>query len=300
MKCNVDRLHGMQNDHMKKFLCDEDQKTKSETWFKKNTVDHWRHKRMRDSLLPIISCYPGTYWLTVGDGRYGTDANYLIEKGLKVHASDIQDELLRIAHERNFIKEYSKQNAESLNFADTEFDFVYCKESYHHFPRPSVALYEMLRVSKIGVILQEPKDKLYFDNILRHLSHYLIKLVKIILRKNTSLHSFEVSGNYIYTISPREIQKFALGLHYRFVAYKVQQDHYKEGVEYEIADKRSKLFKKVKLRIRLLEILYKFNIISGGIITCVILKESPGERVIDKLRKSGFKCEVLPSNPQIR
>jgi ubiquinone/menaquinone biosynthesis C-methylase UbiE len=60
----------------------------------------------------------------VGDGRYGTDANYLLEHGLEVHASDIQDDLLKIGNERKFIKDFSKQNAESLSFLDNKFDFV--------------------------------------------------------------------------------------------------------------------------------------------------------------------------------
>ena len=289
----------MQEEHHKGVLKNKEGVLHSETWLKKDTVDYWRHKRMRDALLPIIHYYPKSFWLTVGDGRYGTDANYLLDKGLKVHASDIQEDLLKIASKKKFIKEYSKQNAESLTFSDNEFDFVYCKESYHHFPRPAVALYEMLRVARIGIIVQEPKDKFYFENLMQHISYFFLKFLRIILKKNNSTHSFEFSGNYVYSLSPREIQKFALGLHYKCIAYKTQQDYYEKGVEFEKAEKTSKLFKKVKFRINFLELLYKLNMKSGGILTGIILKEVPEENLIEKLRKDGFKVEILPSNPYL-
>jgi SAM-dependent methyltransferase len=42
-------------------------------------------------------------------------------------------------------KNFQKENAEQLSFEDESFDFVLCKEAYHHFPRPMIALYEMIR-----------------------------------------------------------------------------------------------------------------------------------------------------------
>lgn len=170
---NINYLHKKQEDHHKKVIKSEKEKKKSETWFEKDTVDYWRHKRMRDSLLPLISFYPNSSWLTIGDGRYGTDANYLLSKGVDAHASDIQEELLKIGNEKGFIKKFSKQNAEALNFSDNEFDFVYCKESYHHFPRPAIAVYEMLRVAKKVIVLQEPKDPIFYENFLQILFYYL-------------------------------------------------------------------------------------------------------------------------------
>ena len=68
-----------------------------------------------------------------------------------IAATDIAEVLLKEAKEEGYIKAYSKENAESLSFADNEFDFVFCKESYHHFPRPMIALYEILRVVKRGL-----------------------------------------------------------------------------------------------------------------------------------------------------
>lgn len=61
--------------------------------------------------------------------------------------------------EIGYIYNYSKENLESLSFNNESFDFVLCKESFHHLPRPYIGLYEMLRVSKIGVVLLEPYDR---------------------------------------------------------------------------------------------------------------------------------------------
>ena len=76
----------------------------------------WRNdcKRSRRSSKRFIS--KGESWLTIGDGRYGTDANFIIRNGGKAHATDISDKLLKIGHEKGFIQDFSQQNAEDLNF----------------------------------------------------------------------------------------------------------------------------------------------------------------------------------------
>ena len=132
---------------------------KLETWKRFDTIDAWRHKRMYDSVLPLISAYPLSKWLTIGDGRYGTDANYLLRNNVQnVLATSINNTLLKKSKEEGFITEYKVENAESLSFDDNSFDFVFCKESYHHFPRPMIAFYEMLRVAGTAVIIIEPND----------------------------------------------------------------------------------------------------------------------------------------------
>ena len=203
------KLYEMQKGYQESILDDKKSKKKSETWFLKDTVDYWRHERIRDSILPLIDYFPKSSWLTIGDGRYGTDANYLLGKGLNVCATDIQDRLLKISNKRGFIGGYSKQNAESLSFRDNQFDFVYCKESYHHFPRPAIAVYEMLRVSRIGIVLQEPKDNLLYDSVLQIIFNKLVKIKYRIMGLKKKDNNFEESGNYVYKLSRRELEKYA-------------------------------------------------------------------------------------------
>ena len=100
---------------------------------------------MLDKLNPFIK--KGDKWVTVGDGRYGTEVNYLISKGLDALVTDYSDKLLKIGYEIGFINKYQKENAESLTFKDNSFDYI-IKEAFHHFPRPWIALYEAFRVCK--------------------------------------------------------------------------------------------------------------------------------------------------------
>ena len=70
-------------------------------------MDRWRHSRYYSILLPLLEYDFNHSWVTVGDGRYGTDANALINLGVKkVHYSDISDKLLRIVNNKGFIKEF--------------------------------------------------------------------------------------------------------------------------------------------------------------------------------------------------
>ena len=71
---------------------------KLDSWAKKDTTNYWRHERMYSNLDPIIEANPNSKWLTVGDGKYGTDANYILSKGIKdVLATDISDTYLKIS-----------------------------------------------------------------------------------------------------------------------------------------------------------------------------------------------------------
>jgi hypothetical protein len=73
-----------------KALSDAEQKKLAETWVRTDTLDAWRHERMRKPLRVIIDNDANASWVTVGDGRYGTDAHFLLSAGAKeVHCTDI-------------------------------------------------------------------------------------------------------------------------------------------------------------------------------------------------------------------
>lgn len=279
-------------------LDDKKRKKHSESWFREDTVDYWRHKRIRDVVIPVIECFPKLRWLSVGDGRYGTDAHYLEEKGLTVVASDIADELLKQGKKRGYIKKYAKENAENLSFEDESFDFVYCKEAFHHFPRAMVALGEMMRVARVGVVLQEPKDE-YFYETWRHALVHQFGLWWRGVKRVEEVHKFEEVGNYVYSLSPREVEKACLGLGWRMMAYKVIQDSYEAGVEYEEATSESRLFGRLRIKIKKLERWYRLGVLNGGLVTVVLLKDKPNKGVVKALKKAGFKVSELPVNPYV-
>jgi ubiquinone/menaquinone biosynthesis C-methylase UbiE len=274
----------------------------AKTWFEEDTVDAWRHQRMYQLLDPILIAEPKTKWLTVGDGRYGMDANYILQKGCEALASDISDYLLKEAKDIGYISAYKQENAESLSFQDSEFDYVFCKESYHHFPRPMLALYEMLRVAKEGVILIEPNDHCIEENnkISEIIFRSLKNITKILLRrKNTNRNAYEEVGNYVFCISRREIEKVALGLNYKILAFKGINDAYFTGVEYEKLSEKGPLQKKVRLRISIENFLCKLGVKDHGHLAAMIFKNEPSEELLQQLVEKGYEINHLPDNPYI-
>jgi ubiquinone/menaquinone biosynthesis C-methylase UbiE len=278
-------------------------------WSNKNTVDYWRHERMYQFLLPFISIFKQSKWLTIGDGRYGTDANYLISNGIKnVLATDISDIYLKIAKDNNFITDYKVENAEKLTFEDNTFDFTLCKESYHHFPRPSIALYEMLRVSKKGVILIEPNDpniflryKLTINGALFNLALAFKNKIKKIFGKEAYYEygRYETVGNFISYISEREIEKIALALNYDSVLFAELNDFYEKGGERERLDDNGPVFRKIKDKISLLNKLSNKQQINSGLLVAVILKNNLTDADYNFISKSGFKIKKLSKNPYL-
>ncbi|HWU54637.1 MAG TPA: methyltransferase domain-containing protein [Rhizomicrobium sp.] len=284
------------------ILSDPKQLEHSLTWFADDRVDSWRHRRMRELVLPVIAGSKDKKWLTVGDGRYGTDAHYLLAQGVKdVHASDIVDTMLKIGAEKNFISSFSAQNAEDLTFGDEEFDYVYCKESYHHFPRPYMAVYEMLRVCREAVILTEPNDILSPLTLTSSIAKTASRWLKTLTGKKIQHHAFEEAGNYVYTVSDWEIKKLMLGLGLRYCAFKGLNDHYIAGAEQALfsggtpADRQIK--KKIMRMIAREDFLCGIGLKKYALITAIIFKKKPDGTIWKDLQAAGFTCEVLPQNP---
>jgi len=284
-------------------LDNENRKKVSETWINgEGTLDRWRHQRIYNLLKPIINNDKKKTWVTIGDGRFGTDANALMNMGAeKVLCTDISDILLKKGKEVGFIDEYSQQNGENLSFKDNSYDYVLCKEAYHHFPRPSIALYEMLRVCKIAVLLIEPNDATIESKPLA----FIVPFVKKILGQNANLdrHEFEEVGNYCYRISKREVEKFQLGMHRRYVAFKGINDYYQEGVEFINLDTKKYSEKKIIFKSRFFifvrNFLSKFGLVSDQLLASVLFKERPSEDIIKVLKSCGWEIKVLPKNPYI-
>ncbi len=274
--------------------------SQAEAWLDAGTVNGWRFDRMYDLAAPVLEVYADAQWLTVGDGRYGLDAIHLQQRGARALPTDISDTLLTEAEQRGLIAEYRKENAEALSFADGSFDFVLCKESYHHFPRPMLALYEMLRVARRGVLLIEPNDAEVPDSTTTRCSRLFKSGIKRLLGRASHGHSFEELGNYVYTISRREIEKVALGIGLPAVAFKGVNDYYLPGVEFEPAQESSALFRQVRARIARYDLLCKLGVSQWGLLGALILKQEPSSMLRAALERHGFDLAVLPVNPYLR
>jgi ubiquinone/menaquinone biosynthesis C-methylase UbiE len=300
----------MSNDHVKydrtedeldACINDPERRHLALTWLdQKNTLDSWRHNRMYSLIEPIVRFDSAATWLTVGDGRFGTDAHALIEMGAEnVHASDMSDALLKIGNEKGFIREYSSQNAEFINFPNNSFDFVYCKEAYHHFPRPLIALHEMFRVAKTAVILTEPRDLMIDSGAFQ----FVLDIIKALLGRRAQQYSFEPVGNYIYTISERELEKFLLGMHYRQIAYNSINDAYEKGVEFvdlDSVDRKDKgMIRRIRRKILVQDAMDTLRIRKKALLSVTLFKVEANQQLKEGLISKGWKFKELPKNPYL-
>ncbi len=283
-----------------KVLNDAERQLVGETWFLNDTLDSWRHQRMREPVKPLASMDKDASWLTIGDGRFGSDAHFLLSLGVSnVHCTDISDTLLKIGYERGFIDTYSAQNAEAIQFSDESFDYIYCKEAFHHCPRSYIALHEMFRVAKKAVVITEPWD----DVVEPAPFSILLRLARRLMGRKNTEHGFESVGNYVYSISPREVEKFLLGMHYSCVAFFSVNDAYFPGIEFIKLNSRSPkdfLIKlKLKVRIFILDVLCWLKIKRPSMLIAILFKEQPTSQLIASLKSYGWLDKELPKNPYL-
>lgn len=275
-------------------ILDDWQKQKQE-----NSINYWIHKRMFD--LAHVLAQPATSWLTVGDG-YGLDANYFKERGCKATASDISATFLEATKERNLIDEFSIQNVEKMTFEDNTFDYAFCKEAYHHFSRPMMGVYEMLRVSKKAIMFVEPQDPIsrlpFLMGMRNILDNFNTKFLQKIWKNR---YSFETVGNYVYKISEREIEKAAMGMNLPAVAFKgINNNYYSPKIINEKANNSSSIFRKIRLKLGLHNFLCKATIMPYQVLGAIMFKEMPTLQTIENLKKDGFRFYEFPKNPYLR
>jgi ubiquinone/menaquinone biosynthesis C-methylase UbiE len=261
--------------------------------FNKKSVNWYRHKRMYDTLNVLINDDHESSWLSIGDGNYGHGANHVISQGSNCLATDISIDYLEKSKKIGYIEDYQYANAENLPFDDNTFDYAFVKEAYHHFPRPTIAVYEMLRVSKKGIVLIEPNDAFTGANIIRLFLRFVLK----IFGKKIQRHQWEDVGNYVFTISRREIEKIALGLNYKFIAFKGCNDHYIRGAQDEILSDNGPIGRKIINKIKLQDLFCQLKLTDYSLLCAILLKKEPSAELIENLSKDGFETTVLPNNP---
>ena len=289
-----------------RYQTDPDEMAIARSWLRRDTVDAWLHGQMWSALDPVLAAFPDSQWLTVGDGRYCTDARYIQDKGHDVLATDVCEGLLKQALELQVVEKNQMENAESLSFDDNSFDFVLCKESYHHCTRPMKALYEMLRVAREGVVLIEPREK-HITNVRSPRLSVRLAVGAVLHRMgvNTDLlesgirqlaeteRHWEELGNFVYTISEEEICKVAMGLNLPVVCFKGIHVPYENGVEFEEATDDSKLFKHIKSRIANAE----KSKSDPNMLAAVVFKQGLSEDVQRNFEQAGFEVRNLLRSP---
>jgi SAM-dependent methyltransferase len=228
--------------------------------------------------------------MTIGDGRFGSDAHFFKSRGVDVLATSLTDDSLRLAAEKGYIDRFSAINAERIDLRGESVDFVYCKEAYHHFPKPPVAFYEMFRVAAKGVILLEPNEER-----VRPLG-WLKAFVKMKLWNQPI--NFEPCGNFIYRTDPKRIAKMmsACGCE-GTVAFRLFNDFYHPAVARQKAEPTSFGFLILRGIIGIQNLLCRLGLMDYAMICLIALKKKPDASLLTKLKNSGFKIINLPENP---
>lgn len=256
------------------------------------SIDNHRHVRMIGMLAGELAlAYPASSWLTVGDGHYGSDAIRMSTYGVRVHASSLTAATLAISHERGWISEFSAQNAESLGFPDASFDFVLCKEAYHHLPRPAVALYEMLRVARVAVVLIEPNRRPVTP----------LGFLRTLVKRATGravMAEYEPSGNYIFRLGLPEIVEMSRALDLPAVAWRYYNDFYHPGL-FHRPEATAAEWAVFRAGIFAQDMLCRMRLLPFGGVSCAVFKEEPTAEVAAKLRRCGIRLRRLPRNPYL-
>lgn len=263
-----------------------------------NTIDYWLHQRLFDLANPLINT--NDHWLTVGDG-YGFDANYFARNGCKVMATDIGGAFLPLVKAQKLIDDFSVENVEKLSFDDNSFDYVFCKEAYHHFPRAYLGVYEMIRVAKKAIILAEPQDPLTKMPLMLAVKNIFDRFDPTILQKYwKNRYSFEEVGNYVFKLSDREMEKIAMGMNLPAIAFKgINNSYWKAGLDTEIANNTSAAFRKIQSKLRRDNLLCKLGILPYQVLSAVIFKTLPTQETITKLKNEGYLYYEFPKNPYL-
>lgn len=265
---------------------------------KKQNAGNWLQQIFFSCLDPLLKHKDQT-WLTVGDA-YGFDAHYIIGHPYQeATASDLNEDFLKTSKSIGLITNFTSQNAEKLSFDDDSFDFVLCKETYHHFPRPYAALYEMIRVAKKGIVIIEPQDPISKIPLLLALVNIIAKLnPKMIKKIWKNQFSFEPVGNFVYKVSEREFEKMSAGLGLRTVAFKqINPNFHQKGLEKIEPSLRQPKFRNIWLKKGVLDFMTKWGFLPGQVLSTVIFKQKPNTIELEQLKKSGYKIVEIPENP---
>jgi len=265
----------------------------------KNCVYYRIQQLSYDTILPFFD--QKNTWLTIGD-LHGFEANYLIAHNQNATASDISDSFLAESKKENLINEYCQQNVERITFADDSFDYVFCREAYHHFPKAFLGLYEMIRVSKKAAIVIEPIDILSKMPMLLLFKNLCDRINPILINKIwKNRFSFETVGNYVFKLSAREVEKMAMGMGLPCLAFKSLNLH-TSPVDQKLAYQtpaNEKLWSKIKRKLWIRNALSRIHLIPFSHLCAVVFSKPPTTEMRQRLTNEGFTIIDLPKNPYV-
>jgi SAM-dependent methyltransferase len=292
------RSHLAHENHMKNLAHEKDQRLF--VLRNKDCYAYWIHTETLHLFRPFLE--KQNTWLTIGDYN-GFEAQYFRERGQRVVASDISDTFLKEAKEEGLIEEYRKENVERIDLAEDSFDYVSCREAFHHFPRAYLGLYEMIRVAKTAAIIVEPVDPMVAMPVMIWLKNICDRLNPFLINKIwKNRFSWETVGNYVFKISEREVEKIAMGIGLPCIAFRkcnVVHSNLVEKDQFEIPLNQAKKSKAIS-RTRKRDFLCWLGLIPYNTLCAVVFKEMPDEKLQKAMKDIGYKVLPLPPNPYLK
>jgi SAM-dependent methyltransferase len=261
----------------------------------RETVDAWLHERMMEFLRPLTAAYPTASWLTVGDEC--TDGWMLQQYGIEaVTASSLSDVRLKKATDLGHLNriEVRALNAEHLELPDDSFDFVLCRQAYHHVRRAPLAFYEFMRVARSGFILIEPME----CSVPRPLDAAKT-LAKVLLRgRRPEYDRFEEAGNFIYRLSERDVFRMLAAVGLEWFAIKTFNTLYLPRLA---SMHRDSLLAKAALKVGIgvQNFLSSCRLMSPGLCVIFVATGLNTESARETLRAAHFRIVMIPKNPYL-
>ncbi len=265
------------------------------------SINYWLQALFFDNLTVLLKD-KDCKWLTVGDA-YGHDAAYLLSQDVHdVLATDLNDNLLSMAKELGLVKNYQKLNAEQMDLEDDSIDYVLCKESYHHFPRPYAALYEMSRVARKGLILMEPQDPILKMPFLLFLGNCMNRIHPNWLDKIwKNRFSYESVGNFVYKVSEREFEKFAAGMNFSTIACReFNPNFWFQGSSNIQAKFSEKKFRSIYVKKAIRDFLKMCGLIPAQTLCLIAFIDPPADNILRELKGKGFRITKIRKNPYLQ
>jgi len=292
------KSHLAHENHMKNLAHEKDQRLF--VLKNKDCYAYWIHSVTLHLMDPFLN--KKNTWLTIGDYN-GFEAQYFKEHKQDVVASDIAETFLKEAKEEGLIETYRRENVEKINLEEGSFDYVSCREAFHHFPRAYLGLYEMIRVSKKAAMIVEPVDPMIQMPLMIWLKNLCDRIDPFLINKIwKNRFSWETVGNYVFKISEREIEKMAMGIGLPCIAFikcNIIHSNLVEKEAFQVPMNKA-LQKKAKSKTRFRDFLSWLGLIPHNTLCAVLFKEMPDEQLQKDMRAKGYTILPLPPNPYLK
>lgn len=281
----MNTLEELHQTHWQQFMSNDLFIALYESWWHDDRINYWRHTRLLEPALTILTEFGDRSWLTLGDGA-GTDAWRLRTRGFSdITATDLDATMLNRSKEAGYINKYEVANAEKLRFEDNTFDFVLLKEVLHHMSRPFLGIYEAMRVARYAVCIIEPLD--------RH--------IETELASPDFQPFYESVGNFVYGFTAHEFRKLAYGMNTLGFCYKAMVDIYIPGCEFRKLEPNEPLWNEMKEQLSKAEEGVRNKTLSPNYIQVILFKDAFAINNFNHLKSTynKWKFEQTNMNPHV-